>query len=126
MLNDSDVIAFVPTRDPEKARAFYEGVLGLEFVSEDPFALVFNANGVMIRIANVSSVSDFKPASFTILGWHVPSVETTVTDLGAKGVAVERFPWMEQSETGIWTSPSGAKIAWFKDPDGNVLSVTES
>ena len=126
MLNNSDVVAFVPTRDPEKARAFYEGVLGLRFISEDPFALVFDANGVMIRIANVSSVSDFKPASFTILGWHVPSAEATVSELAAKGVTVERFPWMEQSETGIWTSPSGARIAWFKDPDGNVLSVTET
>ena len=126
MLNNSDVVAFVPTRDPEKARAFYEGVLGLQFVSEDPFALVFKANGVVIRIANVSTVSDFKPASFTILGWHVSNAETAVSELAAKGVAVERFPWMEQSETGIWTSPSGARIAWFKDPDGNVLSVTET
>jgi len=126
VLNNSDVVAFVPTRDPEKARAFYEGVLGLRFISEDPFALVFDANGVMIRIANVSSVSDFKPASFTILGWRVPSAEATVSELAAKGVTVEQFPWMEQSETGIWTSPSGARIAWFKDPDGNVLSVTET
>jgi catechol 2,3-dioxygenase-like lactoylglutathione lyase family enzyme len=125
VLKDADVVAFVPTRDPKKARAFYEDVLGLQFISEDPFALVFNANGVMIRIANVSSVSDFKPASFTILGWHVPSAEAAVSELEAKGVTIERFPWMEQSEKGIWTSPGGAKIAWFKDPDGNVLSVTE-
>jgi len=125
VLRNADVVAFVPTRDPEKARAFYEGVLGLEFASEDPFALVFNANGVMIRIANVSSVSDFKPASFTILGWHVPSAEAAIRELEAKGVTFERFAWMEQSETGIWTSPSGAQIAWFKDPDGNVLSITE-
>jgi catechol 2,3-dioxygenase-like lactoylglutathione lyase family enzyme len=123
-LTDAEVIAFVPTRDPKKARAFYEGVLGLEFVSEDPFALVFNSNGVMIRIANVSSVSDFKPASFTILGWHVPNADVAVCALEKKGVTFDRFPWMEQSETGIWTSPSGAKVAWFKDPDGNVLSIT--
>lgn len=126
MLKNADITAFVPTRDPERARAFYEGVLGLEFVSEDPFALVFNANGVMIRIANVSAVSDFKPASFTILGWHVPNAEDAVRELETKGVSFERFPWMEQSETGIWTSPSGARIAWFKDPDGNVLSITEA
>jgi len=126
MLNNADVIAFVPTRDPEKARAFYEDVLGLHFVSEDPFALVFNANGVMIRIANVSTVADFKPASFTILGWHVPDVDAAIGGLEAKGVAFERFTWMEQSERGVWTSPSGARIAWFKDPDGNVLSLTET
>lgn len=125
MLGTADVVAFVPTRNPERARAFYQRVLGLEFVSEDPFALVFNANGVTVRVADVSSVRDFKPASFTILGWHVSSVEATVRDLQAKGVAFERFPGMQQSQVGIWTSPSGAKVAWFKDPDGNVLSVTE-
>jgi catechol 2,3-dioxygenase-like lactoylglutathione lyase family enzyme len=125
VLGTADVVAFVPTRNPERARAFYERVLGLEFVSEDPFALVFNANGVTVRVADVSTVRDFKPASFTILGWHVPSAEATVRDLQAKGVAFERFPGMQQSKAGIWTSPSGAQVAWFKDPDGNVLSVTE-
>ena len=126
MLKKADIVAFVPTRNPRTARAFYEHVLGLEFISEDPFALVFNANGVTVRIADVSSVRDFKPAPFTILGWQVPSAEAAVRDLQAKGVAFERFPGMQHSQTGIWTSPSGAKVAWFKDPDGNVLSVTES
>lgn len=125
MLGTADIVAFVPTCNPERARAFYERVLGLEFVSEDPFALVFNANGVTVRVADVSSVRDFKPASFTILGWHVPSAEATVRDLQARGVVFERFPGMQQSQAGIWTSPSGAQVAWFKDPDGNVLSVTE-
>lgn len=125
MLRNADVVCFVPTRNPQRARAFYENVLGLEFVSEDPFALVFNAKGVTVRVADVSSVRDFRPASFTILGWHVPSAEAAVRDLQARGVAFERFQGMEQSQTGIWTSPSGAKVAWFKDPDGNVLSVTE-
>ena len=126
MLKNADIVAFVPTRNPRTARAFYEYVLGLEFISEDPFALVFNANGVTVRIADVSSVRDFKPAPFTILGWQVPSAEAAVRDLQTKGVAFERFPGMQQSQTGIWASPSGAKVAWFKDPDGNVLSVTES
>jgi catechol 2,3-dioxygenase-like lactoylglutathione lyase family enzyme len=126
VLGTADVVAFVPTRNPQRARAFYEHTLGLEFVSEDPFALVFNANGVTVRVADVSSIEDFKPAPFTILGWHVPSAEAAVRDLHAKGVAFERFAGMQQSEAGIWTSPSGAKVAWFKDPDGNVLSVTES
>lgn len=125
MLGTADVVAFVPTRNPERARAFYEHVLGLEFVSEDPFALVFNANGVTVRVADVSSVRDFKPAPFTILGWQVPNADATVRDLQARGVTFERFPGMQQSQMGIWASPSGAKVAWFKDPDGNVLSVTE-
>jgi catechol 2,3-dioxygenase-like lactoylglutathione lyase family enzyme len=125
VLKNADVVAFVPTRNPRTARAFYEHVLGLEFISEDPFALVFNANGVTVRIADVSSVQDFRPAPFTILGWQVPSAEATMRVLQARGVVFERFPGMQQSQTGIWASPSGAKVAWFKDPDGNVLSVTE-
>ena len=126
MLGSAYVIAFVPTRNPAKARVFYEKTLGLKFVSEDPFALVFEAHGVALRIANVSSVRDFKPAPFTILGWEVRNAEKTVEALTAKGVGFERFPGMNQNEMGIWDSPSGARVAWFKDPDGNILSVTEA
>jgi catechol 2,3-dioxygenase-like lactoylglutathione lyase family enzyme len=124
MLGSADIIAFVPTRDPDRARRFYQDVLGLELVTADRFALVFNAHGVMVRIANVSQVKDFRPAPFTILGWQVASTESTVRDLSAKGVSFERFPGMDQSPLGIWRSPSGADVAWFKDPDGNVLSLT--
>ena len=120
-----DVVAFVPSRNPTKARAFYEGVLGLRFVSEDPFAVVFDANGVMIRIANVSSVKGFKPAPFTILGWLVDDIVKAVRLLKKKGVQFERFAWMEQDRLGVWNSPSGAKVAWFKDPEGSVLSLTQ-
>jgi catechol 2,3-dioxygenase-like lactoylglutathione lyase family enzyme len=126
MLAHANVVAFVPTRDPARSRAFYEDTLGLKFVSEDPFALVFNANGVMLRIANVSTVPRFEPAPFTILGWHVPNAKDAVAELARRGVVCERFPGMNQSPPGVWTSPSGAKIAWFKDPDGNILSVTEA
>jgi catechol 2,3-dioxygenase-like lactoylglutathione lyase family enzyme len=126
MLGTADLVAFVPTCNPQRARDFYEHALGLEFVSEDPFALVFSSNGVTVRIADVSSVRDFTPAPFTILGWEVPSAEAAVRDLQGKGVVVVRFPGMDQNEAGVWTSPSGAKVAWFKDPDGNILSVTES
>ena len=125
MLENADLIAFVPTRDPQKSRRFYQQTLGLEFVSEDPFAIVFNANGVMLRIANVSTIENFKPASFTILGWRVPNAETTVRALGEKGIEFERFPDINQNPLGIWHSPSGAQVAWFKDPDGNILSITE-
>jgi catechol 2,3-dioxygenase-like lactoylglutathione lyase family enzyme len=125
MLGDAELIAFVPTRDPEKARGFYERMLGLEFVSEDSFAVVLRANGVMVRIANVSGAAEFRPFPFTILGWRVVSVEKAVRELGEKGVVFERFPGLKQDKLGIWRSPSGAAVAWFKDSDGNVLSVTE-
>ncbi|MDP9205730.1 MAG: VOC family protein [Gemmatimonadota bacterium] len=125
MLGAKDIVAFVPTRNPARARAFYEGILGLRFVSEDPFALVLDANGVMVRVANVSSVDGFAPASFTILGWLVDDIAAAVEGLSNKGVKFEKFPAMEQDKLGVWSSPSGAKIAWFKDPEGNVLSLTE-
>jgi catechol 2,3-dioxygenase-like lactoylglutathione lyase family enzyme len=125
MLASMDIIAFVPTRNPEKAREFFETTLGLRFVSDDHFALVFDANGVMVRVVDVSGVADYKPAPFTILGWSVSNVGKTVKDLQRKGVKFERFPGMEQDQLGVWSSPGGAKVAWFKDPDGNVLSLTE-
>ena len=125
MLGNADLVAFVPTRDPQRSRRFYEQTLGLEFVSEDPFAMVFSANGVTVRIANVSNVKDFKPAPFTILGWRVSSATSTARALREKGVQFERFAGMQQDELGIWRSPSGAQVAWFKDPDGNILSITE-
>lgn len=124
MLTTADLVAFIPTTNPKKARAFYEDTLGLEFVSDDKFALVFKSGGVTIRIANVSGVSH-KPASFTILGWTVPDVGKAVAGLVKHGVLFERYAGMVQDALGVWTSPSGAKVAWFKDPDGNILSVTE-
>jgi catechol 2,3-dioxygenase-like lactoylglutathione lyase family enzyme len=125
MLGSSPVVAFVPSRSPKKTQAFYEGVLGLGFVSDDQFASVYDANGVMVRVVDVTSVEGFKPAPFTILGWSVDDAGKTVKGLQKKGVKFERYPGMEQDQLGIWTSPSGARIAWFKDPDGNVLSLTE-
>jgi catechol 2,3-dioxygenase-like lactoylglutathione lyase family enzyme len=125
MLGHAELVAFVPARDLGLARRFYEGVLGLKFVSEDGFAAVFDAHGVLVRVANVSSVKDFRPQPFTVLGWRVPSAEVAVRELSMKGVAFERFAGMDQDKLGIWRAPGGAKVAWFKDPDGNVLSVTE-
>ena len=125
MLGSADLIAFVPTRDPAKARKFYEEILGLNFMSEDPFALVFNAHGTTLRIANVSEVSAFRPAPFTIVGWQVTNVSDTAGDLFKKGIRFERFPGMNQDTQGVWESPSGARVAWFKDPDGNILSITQ-
>ncbi|MDV3294130.1 MAG: VOC family protein [Nitrososphaerales archaeon] len=125
MLGRMKVVGFVPSRNPGKARSFYEKVLGLRFVSEDQFAFVFDANGVPLRVVNVAAVPDFEPAPFTILGWQVPDIRKAVTTLQRKGVNFERYEGMALDDLGIWTSPSGAKVAWFKDPDGNVLSVSE-
>ena len=124
ILGGSDVIAFAPTTDPAKARAFYEGVLGLRLVADQaPFALEFDAHGVMLR---VTTVQELTPQPFTILGWRVGSIEATVDSLAAAGVEFLRFPGMNEADPrGIWNSPSSARIAWFRDPDGNVLSVTE-
>jgi catechol 2,3-dioxygenase-like lactoylglutathione lyase family enzyme len=121
VLGSIDIVAFVPTRDFEKSRAFYEGVLGLRFIKNDGFAMVLDANGIMVRVAK----AQFTPAPFTILGWQVLDIEKIVTGLQGKGVQFERFGFFEQDALGIWTAPSGDKVAWFKDPDGNVLSVSQ-
>ena len=121
MLSSAQLVAFVPAKDQRRARSFYEGKLGLTFVSEDPFALVLDANGVRIRVANVP---DFKPAQFTILGWQVSDIEKVVTELQTKGIVFEKYGFKDQDERGIWSAPGGSKVAWFKDPDGNVLSIS--
>jgi catechol 2,3-dioxygenase-like lactoylglutathione lyase family enzyme len=116
-------ITFIVTRDRAKAKAFYGEVLGFEPVSEDDFAVVFDLNGTMLRI---STVKDHKPQSHTVLGWEVPDIVATVTALKAKGVAFNVYPGFGQDELGIWTAPgAGDRVAWFVDPDGNNLSVTQ-
>lgn len=122
MLGTQTLVAFVATTDSARARAFYERTLGLELVSDDPFALVFNANGTMIRL---QKVGEFKAQPFTALGWTVVDIQAVIAALKQKDVVCERFPGMDQDASGIWASPSGARIAWFKDPDGNLLSLTE-
>jgi len=122
MLGTANIMAFVPTTDFDKARAFYEGVLGLRFVNNDGFAMVMDANGIMIRIAKTP---DFKPLPFTILGWQVSEIESMVAAMQSRGVQFERYGFMPQDEAGIWTAPSGDRVAWFKDPDGNTLSVSQ-
>ena len=122
MLGAINIVAFVPTKDAEKARAFYEGVLGLKFIKDDGFAMVLDANGIMIRVAKMK---DFTPAQFTILGWQVTGIEKIVAGLQAKGVHFEIFGFFKQDSLGIWTAPTGDKVAWFKDPEGNILSISE-
>jgi catechol 2,3-dioxygenase-like lactoylglutathione lyase family enzyme len=115
-------MAFVPIRDAQKSRPFYEGVLGLRFISDDGFALVMDSNGVTVRLAKAGN---FTPAGFTVLGWQVTVIEATVSELEKKGVRFEKFSGLAQDESGIWTAPGGAKVAWFKDPDGNILSISQ-
>jgi hypothetical protein len=91
-------------------------------MEEPPFALVFEANGIMLRLGMAKKLL---PAHGTVLGWQVPEIAATVESLGQAGVRFERYEGMAQDELGIWTSPTGAKVAWFKDPDGNILSVSE-
>ena len=122
MLGSTNIVAFVSTKNSEKARAFYEGLLGLRFVKDDGFAIVLDANGIMVRIAKMQ---EFTPAQFTVLGWQVSDIENVARALQAKGVHFELFGFFKQDELGIWTAPTGDKVAWFKDPDGNILSVSE-
>lgn len=122
MLKSHPIIAFVATTNPARAKAFYAKTLGLRLVSEDGFALAFDAGGTMLRVAIVQTL---QPVGYTVLGWIVPDIAKAVRDLIARGVTFERYGWMKQDALGIWASPSGARVAWFTDPDGNTLSVTE-
>jgi catechol 2,3-dioxygenase-like lactoylglutathione lyase family enzyme len=122
VLERDDLIGFVSTADPARARQFYEGVLGLKLCSESPFALVFDANGTMLRMTTVEEVV---VAPYTVLGWRVSDIAQTVRDLSDAGVAFLRFEGMNQDDLGIWTTPGADRVAWFRDPDGNTLSVTQ-
>jgi catechol 2,3-dioxygenase-like lactoylglutathione lyase family enzyme len=122
VLGTRAVVAFVATRDAAAARAFYEGVLGLRLVADEPFALVFDANGTTLRVQKVQELS---PARHTTLGWLVPDIAAAVGQLAAKGVAFERYPGLPQDALGVCSFPDGGRVAWFKDPDGNTLSLTE-
>src|SRR4051794_33573180 len=121
MLDDAKVIAFIATRNGAKARQFYEGVLGLPVISDDAFALALDVHGTMLR---VQKVAELTPAPFTALGWQVLDIRATVAALLAAGIGCQIHPGMAQDEQGIWCAPSGALVAWFKDPDGNMLSLT--
>ena len=122
VLGGENLIAFVATAEPARSKAFYEHVLGLRLVADEEHATVFDANGTMLRI---QKVSELLPPPHTALGWRVRDIARTVTMLRAKQVEPERYPYMQQDALGIWTAPSGAKCVWFKDPDGNLLSLTE-
>ena len=122
MLSSAKMMGFVLTKDYDKARAFYEGKLGLQFVSHDQFALALRAGQNMMRI---SKIPNFTPLQSTVLGWEVQDIEAVVAWLQKRGVEFEKYPFVQDKERGIWTAPGGDRVAWFKDPDGNVLSVSQ-
>jgi len=122
ILGSQELVAFVATRDPSRAKKFYRDTLGLPLVSEDEFALVFDAAGTMLRVTRVQEVA---AAKYTVLGWRVRDIVQTAKDLQKVHVTLERYPGMQQDEHGIWNAPSGARVAWFKDLDGNTLSITQ-
>jgi catechol 2,3-dioxygenase-like lactoylglutathione lyase family enzyme len=121
MLAADNVMCVIPTTDAGRARAFFEGVLGTPVEVDDGFALVLRGKNASIR---VTKVQEFQPLPFTLMGWEVEDIDRKVPELAARGVAFEQFPGVEQDSLGIWTVPGGgAKVAWFKDPDGNLLSL---
>ena len=123
MLAMSDLIAFASTTDLARARTFYEAALGLPVVDENAYACVFSAHGTMLRITAVAEVAH---PGYTVLGWRVTAISETVARLESRGVVFARYDGMAQDAQGVWTSPNGDRVAWFTDPDGNVLSLTES
>jgi catechol 2,3-dioxygenase-like lactoylglutathione lyase family enzyme len=122
MLSNEKLMAFVSTTNADRARAFFRDTLSLRLVSEDNFALVFDSNGAPLRVALAKEVH---AAPYTVLGWMVKDIRATVTQLTKAGVKFEIFGFFKQDELGIWAAPGGDQVAWFKDPDGNILSVSQ-
>ena len=122
MLNAAKLIAFVATSDAARARSFYQHTLGLRLLSDEQYALVFDSNGTQLRVQKVDQP---QPPPYTVLGWQVDDIERTITVLRTRGVTFERFGFLQQDLFDCWTTDDGSKVAWFKDPDGNLLSLTE-
>jgi catechol 2,3-dioxygenase-like lactoylglutathione lyase family enzyme len=115
-------VLFLATANAERSRSFYERVLGLAFVADEPPALVFRVGNSMLRIQKVEQVH---AAPYTALGWGVSDIRQTVRDLRAAGVVFQRYDGLDQDGDGVWHAPSGAFVAWFRDPDGHILSLTQ-
>ena len=122
MLKDQELMAFVATAKPDEARRFYADVLGLPLVADEPYALVFECGGTMLRVQKTDEVT---PAPYTVIGWRVPDLGAAVSALARRQIPCVRYPGMQQDERGIWATPGGNLVAWFKDPDGNLLSLTQ-
>ena len=123
MLDNERLTAFIPVSDLNRARQFYESILGLRVTAADSFAVVVEANGTTVRITHVP---DLTPQAFTIAGWEVGDIEAIIDELVARGVEFRRYDGMGQNEKGIWEAPGGDLVAWFPDPDGNTLSLSSS
>ena len=121
MLDDAAFVGFIPVRDLDSAQEFYCGVLGLRALERSPVAVVVDTGSGTVRL---TAVPEFRPQPFTVAGWLVSDMSSTVAALAEAGVSMQRYEGMVQDERGVWTAPSGDRVAWFTDPDGNVLSVT--
>lgn len=121
-LGGEELIAFAATTDPQQSKHFYEFVLGLRLIADEEFAIVFDARGTMLRIQKAQAHT---PPPFTVLGWRVDDIHSFVDRLANLGVEMVRYAGFDQDDAGVWTAPGGAQIAWFHDPDGNTLSLTE-
>jgi len=121
-LRSAEMVSFLATNDAARSREFFEKKLGFDLVSDDSYALVFDAHGRSLRI---QKLKDHTPKTFTVLGWNVADIEAAVSSLAAVGIPCEIFGFFEQDPRGITTFPDGTRVAWFKDPDGNILSVAQ-
>src|SRR5262249_27684537 len=124
VLASSRIATFIAASDSAASKDFYENVLGLTVTSEDDWAIEFDSNGTSIRMQKGGS-GNFKPQEFTVLGWHVDDIDAAMAELRDKGVVFEQYPWMPPDSNGVMTFPGGARVAWFKDPSGNVLSLDQ-
>ena len=122
MLASAKLMGFLFTKDYDQSRSFFETKLGFQFVSLDQFALVMKIGETSIRI---SRIPNFVPAQGTVMGWQVQDIEAVVDWLTARGVTFEKYPFVQDQQRGIWSTPNGDKVAWFKDPDGNILGVSQ-
>ena len=124
MLQLATPVGFLPTTDLDRARTFYEHVLGLPVINADSFAVVVQAGRITIRLTNVGD--QLRPQVFTVFGWEVDDLRAEMAELAGRGVDFLRVDGLEQDDFGVWTAPGGSLIAWFKDPDGNTLSLCHS
>jgi catechol 2,3-dioxygenase-like lactoylglutathione lyase family enzyme len=121
-LGSASIIGFIATNDGARAKTFYADTLGLPLVADEPFALVLETGGTMLRI---QKVRDWTPPPFTVFGWAVRDIVDAVDELAARGVEFVRVGGIPQDERGIWRADARTQVAWFKDPDGNTLSLTQ-
>jgi catechol 2,3-dioxygenase-like lactoylglutathione lyase family enzyme len=121
MLANDRHVCFIPAADLDRAQAFYERI-GLDFLHDDGFARVFRLGETTLRLSPVESLA---PQPFTVLGWVVADIADAIGRLRHLGVEPERFGFVPQDDSGVWVTPSGARVAWFKDSEGNLLSLTQ-